>query len=103
MLLRASLGMAVVIGCMGFAHNVYVLIGLRLLQGVITGYSTACTTLIATQTDKQHSGWALGVLSTANTSGALAMTKEEHDYVVKTIFPRLGKIRTADAVISALQ
>ena len=71
MLLRASLGMAVVIGCMGFAHNVYVLIGLRLLQGVITGYSTACTTLIATQTDKEHSGWALGTLSTANTSGSL--------------------------------
>lgn len=71
MLLRASLGMALVIGCMGFAHNVYVLIGLRLLQGVITGYSTACTTLIATQTDKEHSGWALGILSTANTSGSL--------------------------------
>jgi Arabinose efflux permease len=71
MLLRASLGMALVIGCMGFAHNVYALIALRLLQGVITGYSTACTTLIATQTDKEHSGWALGLLSTANTSGAL--------------------------------
>ncbi|MDF2909960.1 MAG: major facilitator superfamily 1, partial [Sporolactobacillus laevolacticus] len=49
MLLRASLGMAVVIGSMGFASNVYVLIGLRVLLGVITGYSTACTTLIATQ------------------------------------------------------
>ncbi|MBW7454749.1 multidrug efflux MFS transporter [Paenibacillus sepulcri] len=71
MLLRASLGIAVVVGCMGFAHNVYVLIGLRLLQGVITGYSTACTTLIATQTDKEHSGWALGTLSTANISGSL--------------------------------
>ncbi len=56
MLLRASLGMAVVIFCMGFAQNVYELIGLRLLQGVITGYSTACTTLIATQTDKEHAG-----------------------------------------------
>jgi MFS family permease len=71
MLLRASLGMAVVIGSMGFAHNVYVLIGLRMLQGVITGYGTACTILIATQTDKEHSGWALGVLSTAMTSGSL--------------------------------
>ncbi|MFD0697879.1 multidrug efflux MFS transporter [Paenibacillus sp. GCM10027628] len=70
MLLRASLGMAIVIGCMGFAHNAYVLIGLRLLQGVITGYTTACTTLIATQTDKEHSGWALGTLSTASTSGS---------------------------------
>lgn len=71
MLLRASLGMAVVIGSMGFAQHVYVLIGLRLLQGVITGYGTACTTLIAIQTDKEHAGWALGTLSTANISGSL--------------------------------
>lgn len=34
MLLRASLGMALIIGCMGFAQHVYVLIGLRLLQGL---------------------------------------------------------------------
>lgn len=71
MLLRASLGMAIVISCMGFAPNVYVLIVLRLLQGIITGYGTACTTLIATQTDKEHAGFALGTLSTANIAGAL--------------------------------
>ena len=35
MLLRASLGMAVVVSSMGFAQNVYILIGLRLLQGAI--------------------------------------------------------------------
>lgn len=66
MLLRASLGMAIVIGSMGLAQNVYQLIGLRILQGAITGYSTACITLIATQTDKEHVGWALGVISTAS-------------------------------------
>ncbi|NQX66144.1 multidrug efflux MFS transporter [Paenibacillus alba] len=71
MLLRASLGMAIVIGCMGFATNVYILIGLRLLQGVITGYATACTTLIATQTDKEHIGYALGTISTASIAGSL--------------------------------
>lgn len=71
MLLRASLGMAIVIGCMGFASNVYILIGLRILQGTITGYATACTTLIATQTDKEHAGYALGTLSTANIAGSL--------------------------------
>ncbi len=71
MLLRASLGMAIIIGSMGFAANVYVLIALRLLQGVITGYGTACTTLIATQTDKAHAGWALGLLSTSNIAGSL--------------------------------
>ncbi len=71
MLLRASLGMSVIIFCMGFAHNVYILIGLRLLQGVITGFGTACTTMIATQTDKDHAGWALGTLSTASVGGSL--------------------------------
>lgn len=71
MLLRASLGMGVIIGCMGFAPNVYVLIGLRLLEGAITGFSTACTTLIATQTDKEHAGEALGTLSTASIAGSL--------------------------------
>ncbi|WP_234121985.1 multidrug efflux MFS transporter [Clostridium hydrogenum] len=71
MLLRASFGMAIVIGSCGFATNIYELIGLRLLQGVITGYTTACITLIATQADKDHAGWALGTLSTASVSGAL--------------------------------
>ncbi|AWI04677.1 multidrug efflux MFS transporter [Clostridium drakei] len=71
MILRASLGMAITIGCMGFAPNVYVLIGLRLLQGAITGYGTACTALIATQTDKEHAGYALGTLSTASIAGSL--------------------------------
>jgi DHA1 family multidrug resistance protein-like MFS transporter len=71
MLLRASLGMAVVVFSMGYAQNVYELVGLRLLQGIITGYGTACTTLIATQTDKEHAGYALGTLSTASIAGSL--------------------------------
>jgi len=71
MLLRASLGMAIVIGSMGLAQNVYQLIGLRILQGAITGYSTACITLIATQTEKEQVGWALGVISTASVGSLL--------------------------------
>ena len=71
MILRASLGMAIIIGTMGLAQNVYQLIGLRFLEGIITGYSTACTTLIATQTDRQHIGEALGTLSTASIAGSL--------------------------------
>lgn len=71
MLLRASLGMSIVIFFTGFVQNIYQLIGLRLLQGVISGYITTCTTLIATQTDKEHAGWALGTLSTAQVAGSL--------------------------------
>jgi MFS family permease len=71
MLLRASLGMAIVVFCMGLVCNVYQLIALRLLLGTITGYTTACTTLIAVQTDREHAGWALGTLSTSSIAGSL--------------------------------
>ena len=71
MLLRASLGMAVVLFVMGLVHNVYTLIFLRFLEGTISGYTTACTTLIATQVDKEHAGYALGAISTANITGSL--------------------------------
>lgn len=71
MLLRASLGMAIVIAGMGFAQNVYQLAGLRLLQGTISGFYSASITLIATQTPKERLGWALGTLSTGSVAGML--------------------------------
>ncbi len=71
MLLRASMGMALVLTCMGFVQNVYQLVGLRLLQGTISGYYSAAITLVATQTPKNQSGWALGTLSTGAVAGML--------------------------------
>jgi MFS family permease len=71
MLLRASMGMALVLTCMGFVQNVYQLVGLRLLQGTISGYYSAAITLVATQTPKERSGWALGTLSTGAVAGML--------------------------------
>ena len=71
MLLRASMGMAIVLTCMGFVQNVYQLVGLRLLQGTISGYYSAAITLVATQTPKERSGWALGTLSTGAVAGML--------------------------------
>lgn len=71
MLLRASLGMAVIVFATGFSQNVWELVALRLLLGVITGYSVACTTLIATQTDQSNAGVALGTLATSGISGSL--------------------------------
>jgi DHA1 family multidrug resistance protein-like MFS transporter len=71
MLLRASLGMAVILGCMGFVQNVYQLAGLRLLQGAVAGYNSGAITLVATQTPTERSGWALGTLSTGSVAGML--------------------------------
>jgi len=71
MILRAGIGLSIVYLLMGFAPNVYILIVLSMVQGAITGYSTACNTLIATQTDRENVGYALGTLSTASVAGSL--------------------------------
>jgi len=71
MLLRASLGMAIVITAIGFVHNVYELVGLRLVMGAVSGYISASITMVATQTPREHAGWALGTLSTGAVGGTL--------------------------------
>ncbi|WP_040471815.1 multidrug efflux MFS transporter [Lentilactobacillus kisonensis] len=71
MLVRASAGMAIVFILMGLVMNVWQLIGLRLLQGVFSGYISNANALIATQVPKRRSGQALGLLVTGNVSGAL--------------------------------
>jgi len=70
-LVRASLGMAIVISLMGFCHNIWQLVGLRLLVGVAGGYSSGSTILIAIQTPKARSAWALGILSSGLMAGNL--------------------------------
>ncbi|MFT8390856.1 MAG: MFS transporter [Sporolactobacillus sp.] len=71
MLLRASLGMAIVIGLMGTATSVWELFALRALQGVFSGFISNAQALIATQTPKKNSGAALSTLMTGATSGML--------------------------------
>lgn len=71
MLLRASLWLAMIVTCMGFAQNAQQLVILRALQGAFAGFISAAITLIAVQTPPEHSGWALGTLSTASVGGTL--------------------------------
>jgi MFS family permease len=72
MLIRASLGMAVAMSLIGVAHTVWQLVALRLLAGLLGGYSSGSNTLVATQTPKARTGWALGVLASGIMSGSLA-------------------------------
>jgi MFS family permease len=72
MLIRASLGMAVAMALIGVAQNAWQLVGLRLLAGLLGGYASGSTLLIATQTPKERTGWALGTLSSAIMAGNLA-------------------------------
>ena len=71
MLIRASLGMAVAMALIGVAHDIWQLVGLRLLAGLLGGYASGSTLLVATQTPKERSGWALGTLSSAIMAGNL--------------------------------
>ena len=71
MLLRASLGMAVAMGLMGFVTNVWQLVALRALQGVFAGFISNAQALVASQTPRKYSGRALSTLITGAVSGQL--------------------------------
>lgn len=72
MLIRASLGMAIAMSLIGLAQDVTQLVLLRLLVGLLGGYASGSTILVAAQTPKDRSGWALGVLASAIMAGNVA-------------------------------
>ncbi|WP_354342900.1 MFS transporter [Phyllobacterium ifriqiyense] len=71
MLIRASLGMAIAMSLMGMVTEVWHLIVLRLLTGLLGGYASGSTVLVATQTPKARTGWALGTLASGIMAGNL--------------------------------
>ncbi|MGM3172888.1 multidrug efflux MFS transporter [Dickeya lacustris] len=71
MLLRAALGMSVIMGLQGMATNVWQLFILRTLMGLTSGYIPNAMALIASQVPRNRSGWALGTLSTGQVAGVL--------------------------------
>ncbi|MET0383386.1 MAG: MFS transporter [Burkholderiaceae bacterium] len=72
MLIRASLGMAVAMSLIGMATDVWQLVALRLLAGLLGGYASGSNVLVAMQTPKHRTGWALGVLASGIMAGNLA-------------------------------
>ena len=64
MLVRASLGGAVILAAMGFVRSAEQLVLLRLLQGFVTGTMPAANALIAATSPKEHTGEALGMVQT---------------------------------------
>lgn len=71
MILRAGIGMAIVIASMGLVQNVWQLLFLRMLQGVFAGFISNSNALVATETPKTNSGQALGTIASATTAGTL--------------------------------
>jgi len=71
MLVRAAIGMAVLMSLIGTAHSVVELVVLRLLAGLIGGYGATAIVMVGSQAPRDQAGWALGVLSTGALCGNL--------------------------------
>lgn len=71
MIVRASIGMTIIITSMGFVTNIWQLFALRFVQGIFSGYASNANALIATETPKEKSGQALGTLMAGFTGGNL--------------------------------
>jgi MFS family permease len=71
MLVRAAIGMAVVMSLIGVVHTVHQLVALRLIAGLVGGYSSASTVMVGSQAPRERAGWALGILSTGALAGNL--------------------------------
>lgn len=71
MLLRASLGMAIFTFLIALSRDVFDVIILRVLTGIVAGFNTTAVVYIAIQAPRKFSAYALGTLSTASVSGSL--------------------------------
>lgn len=65
MVMRSMFGGVLVLGLMGLVHNVYQLLGLRILQGILTGTVTASVALVASVVPERRTGFAMGMMQQA--------------------------------------
>lgn len=71
MMIRAAVGMTFTMGSLAFVPNVYWLLLMRFMTGILSGYIPNATALIASQAPREKSGWALGTLATGAIAGNL--------------------------------
>ena len=69
MVVRAIVGLTIVMFLMGLARNVWQLFLLRILQGAISGFIAANLALVTSTTPKKYSGYAIALLQTSTTAG----------------------------------
>ncbi len=69
MTLRAVFGLSVALFLMAFSQNVIQLFIFRMLQGALSGFYPAALALAVSTAPKERTGYALGVIQSASTSG----------------------------------
>ena len=70
-LIRSSFGMALCNTLIAFQTTPEGVVLIRLIQGLVSGFYSASITLIASETPIERTGWALGLLASANLAGSL--------------------------------
>lgn len=70
-LIRSSFGMALCNALIAFQATPEGVVLIRLIQGLVSGFYSASITLIASETPIERTGWALGLLASANLAGSL--------------------------------
>ncbi|MGY3714639.1 MFS transporter [Sutcliffiella cohnii] len=71
MIIRAGFALFVVYTLMAFVTNPYQILGLRVMQGLLSGYIPGAIALIGTNTPKEKVGYALSLISSATASGTI--------------------------------
>ena len=71
MCMRASGVMACTIFITGLSFNVWMIIGMRFLQGAFSGYINNSIALMAGETPHSKSGWVMSAMTTAGVTGNL--------------------------------
>ena len=70
-LIRSSFGMALCNVLIAFQTKPEGVVLIRLIQGLVSGFYSASITLIASESPIERTGWALGLLASANLAGSL--------------------------------
>ena len=70
-LIRSSFGMALCNILIAFQTTPEGVVLIRLMQGLVSGFYSASITLIASESPIERTGWALGLLASANLAGSL--------------------------------
>ena len=71
MALRAGYGLAITYFLTGVCQDVYQLMGVRILCGVVAGFVPACMSMASSSLPESRMGWGMGLMQTAMASGSI--------------------------------
>jgi DHA1 family multidrug resistance protein-like MFS transporter len=106
MVLRSSLASGLAMELMGLCTTPWEMLGVRILSGAFSGFSTAAMALVATQVPEGRLGYALGWLSTGQIAGTLIgpliggiLADHLHDYRAVFFYAGAGTIVLATGCV----